>query len=543
MTESDSLALDLKLPKADLYQPDLRKLYLIGSGSYGKVYRIADSYNNHYALKRNQSDNDYDSSEVIREANILASLKGHPNIVPFLSVVYGNPFSSKNGDPLSPINFDPRGNSKICRDDPIHFIFELGNGDLESFLGERFRKNHVNFEEIRHIIADILLGVEFINKSHVMHRDLKPENIVIFPPENRYGSHRAKIADFGLSKFIITGEINTPGVTTSWYRAPELFNKSNNYSSKIDDWSTGCILYRIFVGRSLFSGSGERSEQLQETLIRNSIYKLSDEEIAFVGYVGNVRQPIVITEIKERIQRNRAMARAIRQDGDDTFNQIESILLGMLQVNPEKRLTSSDVLDSPFFDSCRDYINDVREEHPNKYIDLYFHRTPNIKEREWADVYFRHFYENRHGYPWYSDVRFFHTISLFDRILRYYLRAADKNSDIFNKTETILYLFSCLYISIKFFSVLDHKYDIMDLLPEKYIGIENVRKSLASIEISIFSMLEFRIHRVTVYDFLCKYPNKREYLDRAMDLLTTPPYPANNLNPCELATKIVSNEI
>lgn len=41
------------------------------------------------------------------------------------------------------------------------------------------------------------------------------------------------------------------------YRAPEIMLKAPNYSSPIDLWAVGCIMYETYTFRPLFPGSSE----------------------------------------------------------------------------------------------------------------------------------------------------------------------------------------------------------------------------------------------------------------------------------------------
>jgi len=48
----------------------------------------------------------------------------------------------------------------------------------------------------------------------------------------------------------------TQYVTTKYYRAPELFFQyRQNYTSKVDMWSLGCIIAELFNGKVLFKAS------------------------------------------------------------------------------------------------------------------------------------------------------------------------------------------------------------------------------------------------------------------------------------------------
>jgi len=67
-----------------------------------------------------------------------------------------------------------------------------------------------------------------------------------------------KICDFGLAKHFHSRRYKyTTLVVTLWYRAPELLLGCNEYTSKIDIWSIGCIFAELILGEPLFPTRSE----------------------------------------------------------------------------------------------------------------------------------------------------------------------------------------------------------------------------------------------------------------------------------------------
>jgi len=63
-----------------------------------------------------------------------------------------------------------------------------------------------------------------------------------------------KITDFGTSKEISDGLLNTNYVSTRWYRAPECLLSSPNYGKPADIFALGCILAEFVALKPLFTG-------------------------------------------------------------------------------------------------------------------------------------------------------------------------------------------------------------------------------------------------------------------------------------------------
>ena len=63
-----------------------------------------------------------------------------------------------------------------------HLVYHLQKKDM-----------HWNEEQVRFIVACIILGLEAMHKYGAIHRDLKPENVIF--DENGY----ARVCDFGIS--------------------------------------------------------------------------------------------------------------------------------------------------------------------------------------------------------------------------------------------------------------------------------------------------------------------------------------------------------
>ena len=205
---------------------------LIGSGAFGKVYRIHDinDINKLYALKQMKfQDSDYLEKAIETEILIMKKVE------------------NKNSVKLYDA-FDI---------DEFHYmILELCDGDLQGIKRNRSRANKP-FNEL-----EVLLIISQLNdcfrkmregKEKIIHRDLKLANIMIKYDKNvPVLGYMIKLSDFGLSKELNENELTTTTVGTPLTQAPEVLSKEK-YDSKCDLWSIGVIIYELIFNKSKHS--------------------------------------------------------------------------------------------------------------------------------------------------------------------------------------------------------------------------------------------------------------------------------------------------
>jgi len=136
----------------------------------------------------------------------------------------------------------------------------LTGGDLRyHFLNYAF---YFTERQLKFLLSNMILGIEYIHKKGVVHRDIKPENVIF----NSRGY--LKITDFGIScykeKLDKKDDSGTPA-----YMAPETIKgKEQDYS--VDFYSLGVIGYEIMKGVVPYD-SNDR-EEIKAMMKNNEIH-------------------------------------------------------------------------------------------------------------------------------------------------------------------------------------------------------------------------------------------------------------------------------
>ncbi|XP_053360783.1 serine/threonine-protein kinase TNNI3K isoform X4 [Clarias gariepinus] len=225
--KADVLLLRASLPSHfHLQLSELEFHEIIGSGSFGKVYR-GKCRNKIVAIKRYRP-NTYcsksDTDMFCREVSILCRLN-HPCVIPFVGA---------------------------CLDDPSQFAIVtqfVSGGSLFSLLHEQ--KRLIDLQSKLIIAIDVARGMEYLHNltQPIIHRDLNSHNILL------YEDGHAVVADFGESRFLLSMDEDNmtkqPG-NLRWM-APEVFTQCTRYSVKADMFSYALCLWELLTGEIPFA--------------------------------------------------------------------------------------------------------------------------------------------------------------------------------------------------------------------------------------------------------------------------------------------------
>ncbi|TNV85659.1 hypothetical protein FGO68_gene1132 [Halteria grandinella] len=144
-----------------------------------------------------------------------------------------------------------------------------------SLLTGLMKNQSLNEMQVKIVMGQLLLTLDFIHKRGIIHRDIKLDNILINKIEEQ--EYNVKIADFGLATF--GGKMGSDGegqnllhlkCGTPGYAAPEIL-RDHGYSFKSDIFSLGSVLFNLLTGCYLFSGATQ-----EELLLKNKECLIDD---------------------------------------------------------------------------------------------------------------------------------------------------------------------------------------------------------------------------------------------------------------------------
>ncbi len=228
----------------------------LGEGAFAVVYNAYDKVTGEeVAVKviRKSSLESADVALLSREMHILMTVQ-HPNCVSTYDI-YDAP-------------------------DAIYIVMEKMKG------GELFDRiaaaGAFSERDAAHVFRQLMRGVAYLHARGIAHRDLKPENLLTTDRDVSPAKMHLKIADFGLANMMVGNDsealmrtcIGTPG-----YVAPEIV-KHQPYTTKVDCWSAGVILFIMLSGKMPFYGKDDY--EIMRRIVRAQ-YKFRDSEWAQVS--------------------------------------------------------------------------------------------------------------------------------------------------------------------------------------------------------------------------------------------------------------------
>ncbi|EGR30423.1 protein kinase domain protein [Ichthyophthirius multifiliis] len=267
---------------------------IIGKGSFAKVYLATKKQNNQqYAIK------------AFNKEFMLNQHKGKESLINEIIVMR----NLRNEHLINLYEVYETANS-------IYFVVDIINGG--ELLHRLREKKTIKESDLKNLIRNLLLGLQYLHQKQIMHRDLKPENLLLKSKENDYD---LVIADLGLATFTNIKNILFKRCGTPGFVAPEVLAYQDGgsfYDVKCDIYSAGVIFYLLLTGKQPFEGKDYKA-----------ILRANRE--------SNIQYDI--------------------PELDTVSIDAKDLLIKMLRSNPSERFSASECLGHPFLNQSQDQQN------------------------------------------------------------------------------------------------------------------------------------------------------------------------------------------
>lgn len=302
---------------------------IVGNGSFGVVFQTKLSPSGEdAAIKRVLQDKRFKN----RELQIMRIVR-HPNIVELKAFYYSNGDRVRETDTLMGVQTALMAAQK----DEVYLNLVLEFVPETVYRASRhFNKIKTTMPilEVKLYIYQLFRSLAYIHSQGICHRDIKPQNLLLDP-----NSGILKLCDFGSAKILVENEPNVSYICSRYYRAPELIFGATNYTTKIDVWSTGCVMAELMLGQPLFPGESG-----------------IDQLVEIIKVLGTP------TRDQIRTMNPNYMEHKFPQIKPHPFNKVFrkadpnaiDLISKLLEYTPTQRLSAIDAMVHPFFDELRD---------------------------------------------------------------------------------------------------------------------------------------------------------------------------------------------
>ncbi|KAK0145305.1 Serine/threonine-protein kinase BRSK1 [Merluccius polli] len=170
----------------------------------------------------------------------------------------------------------------------LYLVLEhVSGGELFDYL---VKKGRLTPKEARKFFRQIISALDFCHSHSICHRDLKPENLLLDEKNN------IRIADFGMASLQVGDSLLETSCGSPHYACPEVIRGEKYDGRRADVWSCGVILFALLVGALPFD--------------HDNLRQLLEKVKSGVFHMPHFIPP-----------------------------ECQALLRGMIEVNPDKRLT------------------------------------------------------------------------------------------------------------------------------------------------------------------------------------------------------------
>ena len=285
----------------------------------------------------------------------------------------------------------------ILEDKCIFMVFEYAEFDLLQIIHHHTQptRHPIPASTVKSMLYQLLNGLLYLHSNWVLHRDLKPANIMVT------SGGEVKIGDLGLARLfwkplhsLYNGD---KVVVTIWYRAPELLLGSKHYTPAVDLWAVGCIFAELLSLRPIFKGEEAKMDSHKKTVPfqRHQMQKI----VEILGMPTKERWSTLVSMPEYAQLQSLSGTAGASSNKSKASGSLESwysttlqnnqylsssstpspgpegfkLLAGLLEYDPEKRLSARQALEHPYFTGNRDEVSEncfegVKMEYPKRRV-------------------------------------------------------------------------------------------------------------------------------------------------------------------------------
>ena len=287
----------LKGDRTGYFYGDYKVLYLIGAGTFARVYRAAKGPDVFAVkvLRKRFRDEAKELEQFLREGSMGLKLR-HPNIVSIFDVV--------------PDKRNPFIVMEFVEGQTLRDLVRL-RGGLPPKLALR-------------LMYEVASGLAYAANLGISHRDLKLSNVLIT------SEGRAKLVDFGLAALADRNNpeqvADCPNVRAIDYAALERGTGVRKDDPRSDVYFAGNMLYHMLAGRPALSETRDRIQRLNVTRFQQ-VTPLQEVVPDVPGVVNQLVQKAMEFSPEKRIQSAAALQAEVKRT-------IEALKRGKATVTP-----------------------------------------------------------------------------------------------------------------------------------------------------------------------------------------------------------------
>ena len=287
----------------------------LGQGGFGTVFLVQrknSTSTEQYAMKYIACQSEEDRHYAMKEFELIRSAQGHPNMIRLIDMfmswsnegeegasVNGTPKTdSKSGSPKGPSSQERQALLSLAPRYVCIVMEYYPEGDLSNFILDHHRQGAPEAFVLHVMCRQVCTLLQHLHAltPPIVHRDLKPENLLLAE-----SAKKVVVTDFGLAQQVEKSYMTTRAGSLH-YVAPECWKR--HYTAAVDMWGLGCIMYAACTGR-----------------------------------VTADTARVMFSDARER-----GFERDIRYDLRKFTPLLQDIVIGLLQTDPNKRMTSAQVL-------------------------------------------------------------------------------------------------------------------------------------------------------------------------------------------------------